>query len=385
MRAISTSPGPPSDWYLRCQGVPVAWRNPPASGAASICRSNAARDRSARRSAPCCAPNSPISQCATGMPNAATMRAHSHSFSTEVRMSAWPLPTSPSGSLKMCVVGVEPMGRHQRPLCLRNAVFSCAPAMEMRKSSCVAAGRSGRSDAGQLARDGRRRQRVRVDLADVGGCSSGGSNCTAPTQSRPMAASRSNAPRDAAWKRSCRRRRIGSLSGSRLSKYASTAAPLCSARRRASAATTATSGRASVGRHARPRRTANSMAPREGRRHSPTRTPFAHTASARSRGARHRLPLDLWFAAGALAQSVISRPSTLSSASSCSTVRVSGRDSSSDKRFWRQPQRDRDLGLREIELLAAAGEGGAELRWRVDGVHGELSVIAIPAVYRQYR
>jgi hypothetical protein len=43
--------------------------------------------------------------------------------------SACRLPTRPSGSLKMCVVGVEPWGG-TTALCLRNAVFSWAPAID---------------------------------------------------------------------------------------------------------------------------------------------------------------------------------------------------------------------------------------------------------------
>ena len=81
------------------------------------------------------APHWAISQPATGSPNALANCAHSHSFSTEVDMSACRLPTRPIGSLKICVVGVAPCGLHHRPWCQVSAVFSCAPASEIRKLS----------------------------------------------------------------------------------------------------------------------------------------------------------------------------------------------------------------------------------------------------------
>ena len=115
---MATSPGPPSAWYLRCQGVPVAWQKSSCMRRSQYLPLECSARSKRSTMSTLFAPNSPISQLATGMPNAATMRAHSHSFSTEVRMSAWRLPTSPSGSLKMCVVGVEPMGRHQRAVVL---------------------------------------------------------------------------------------------------------------------------------------------------------------------------------------------------------------------------------------------------------------------------
>jgi hypothetical protein len=43
----------------------------------------------------------------------------------------------PIGNLKIWVVGVVPSGRHQFPWCQRRAVFSCAPAMAIRKLSSV--------------------------------------------------------------------------------------------------------------------------------------------------------------------------------------------------------------------------------------------------------
>ncbi|STR26129.1 Uncharacterised protein [Janthinobacterium lividum] len=49
-------------------------------------------------------------QEAVGSPKACMICEHSHSFSTEVRMSACILPTSPIGNLKICVVGVLPVG-----------------------------------------------------------------------------------------------------------------------------------------------------------------------------------------------------------------------------------------------------------------------------------
>ena len=62
------------------------------------------------------------------------LEAHSHSFSTEVLWSIWPVPTTPMGSLNRWVVGVLHKGRHQRSSWNSSAVFSWAPATESRSS-----------------------------------------------------------------------------------------------------------------------------------------------------------------------------------------------------------------------------------------------------------
>ena len=41
----------------------------------------------------------------------------------------------PSGNFRIGIVGVAPSGRHHCPSCIRSAVFSCAPASEMRSAS----------------------------------------------------------------------------------------------------------------------------------------------------------------------------------------------------------------------------------------------------------
>ena len=81
------------------------------------------------------APNLSMAVRGTGTPYSCRMFRHSHSFSTEVVKSALRWPTRPSGNFRMCVVGVAPMGCSHCPSCHRSAVFSWAPASEMRSSS----------------------------------------------------------------------------------------------------------------------------------------------------------------------------------------------------------------------------------------------------------
>ncbi|KGW36671.1 hypothetical protein Y047_5125 [Burkholderia pseudomallei MSHR3016] len=136
-----------------------------------------------------------MSQRATGNPYAATIRAHSHSFSTDVRMSARRLPTSPSGSFRMCVVGVLPSGSSQRPRWRSSAVFSCAPAIDRRRSSSGACRPACGADVTSRSRRAMSASasawpRMRSMSS---GASSGGSICSAPTQSRPSVASSANA------------------------------------------------------------------------------------------------------------------------------------------------------------------------------------------------
>ena len=71
----------------------------------------AARTRSKRSTTRTrCLPKVAISAFAVGRPNSLNSRRQSHSLSTEVEKSALRPPTSPIGSLKMCVVGVAPRG-----------------------------------------------------------------------------------------------------------------------------------------------------------------------------------------------------------------------------------------------------------------------------------
>ncbi len=135
-----------------------------------------------------------MSHAATGSPYAATIFEHSHSFSTDVRMSACMFPTRPSGSLKICVVGVLPAGSSQRLPWRSSAVFSCAPAIDRRNSpsgsawpgsGAAVAWRSTSATAASSSA-------VPSMACRSTGVSSGGSSCSAPTQSRPIDASSSN-------------------------------------------------------------------------------------------------------------------------------------------------------------------------------------------------
>ncbi len=85
----------------------------------------------------------------------------------------------------MCVVGVVPSGTHHWSLCRRRAVFSWAPASDIRKSSSSCAPIDGERTCARMV----------ATFASLTGCprssrtsgrsESAGSSWTAPTQSRP--------------------------------------------------------------------------------------------------------------------------------------------------------------------------------------------------------
>ena len=128
------------------------------------------------------------------------------------------------GSFRMWVVGVAPVGRCQDPSCQSRAVFSCAPAMLIRKCSAATGSRAFSLDSELASSSATCRVLSRTPVIGNGfpGLASSGSNCRAPTQSRPIACSRSNglvlSVRNRRWILS----RIARLSGSRLSKNDST-------------------------------------------------------------------------------------------------------------------------------------------------------------------
>jgi hypothetical protein len=219
--AKSIMPGPPSASYFRCDGLPSAWQKS-SCGRRSHQLPDECSLRSKRSTASTfCAPNRRMAVRGTGTPYACRMFRQSHSFSTEVVKSALRWPTRPSGSFRMCVVGVEPCGRTHWPSCHSRAVFSWAPAREMRSSSSgavCAANRPGStvccssfSTSASLIGSPSMR-------STCAGPSSSPSSWMAPTQSRPMACSRSKGCVVRVLKRLAMRSRIGRLSGSRLSK-----------------------------------------------------------------------------------------------------------------------------------------------------------------------
>ena len=160
-------------------------------------------------------------------------------------------------------------------------------------------------------------------------------------------------------------------------------APLCGARSRVSGSES-DSGRAS-GALSQASSYWNSIG---AARRAGARAPTRH--AVRPHGELARLPRAAWVTTRpwvccrARSPSAISRPSTLSSASNCSTVRVSGRASSSDKRFCESPSRfatsvcESSSALRRPRAWRRSAWRGLWVAWRV-------SVIAITAIYRQYR
>lgn len=65
---------------------------------------------------------------------AASLNKYGEVFCMAIRCANQPLEDLKIGNLIMCVVGVIPFGMHQSLPILSSAVFSCAPATEMRKS-----------------------------------------------------------------------------------------------------------------------------------------------------------------------------------------------------------------------------------------------------------
>ncbi|MCY1225606.1 hypothetical protein D9M72_378050 [compost metagenome] len=138
------------------------------------------------------------------------------------------LPTNPIGSLKMWVVGVAPCGRHHWPSFSRRAVFSWAPAIEIRKSSSSSGtppGGGGATVARRICATSRSLRGCASTRWTPAGTVSSGRICRAPTQSRPICASKSKASVVLAWNRRAIRCRMVRLSGSRLSKYDRTFSP----------------------------------------------------------------------------------------------------------------------------------------------------------------
>ena len=134
-------------------------------------------------------------------------------------MPCWPVPI---GSLRMWVVGVAPVGRYHRFRCHSKAVFSCAPASEIRNESGSCWPMAGAVAPAKISATPAGVSGSPVISRTDGAGSSSLRSCKAPMQSRPISSSRSNAPVDAVWNRRWILSRICRLSGSRLSKYAST-------------------------------------------------------------------------------------------------------------------------------------------------------------------
>jgi len=224
---MDAMPGPPSASYFASGPTPQTWAKSSCGRRSSHlpseegCRSKRGTTSTAR------SPKRAMSPSATGTPYAARIRAQSHSFSTLV-VRSMPEGGTPRGSLKMWVVGVAPVGRIHRPPDHRKAVFSCAPAIEMRKSSSSPCRPSTvtRSSACSTCTSVSGTPSIR---SKPSGNSPSGRMARAPTQSRPISASRSWALVERAWKRACSRSRMRRLSGSRFSKKLRTTSPLYAA------------------------------------------------------------------------------------------------------------------------------------------------------------
>ena len=233
---ISSIDGPPSLSYLCVGDRPVAWQKSscgnraiqtPGAGTNGVRFTTVSSTPIQRRSKRLtmrafCSPNMAISVSAVGSPNSFMSRAQSHSFSTESEKSPRKFPITPSGNLRMWVVGVAFFGRYQIPPIDKRAVFSCAPAIEIRKSSSASSVRGPRGGGALTARSACSTSVVERGSASMWFHPTGsrlrGKSCTAPTQSRPMASRRSNVPDDRSANRSRIRLRMSGLSGSKLSK-----------------------------------------------------------------------------------------------------------------------------------------------------------------------
>ena len=218
---MAIRPGPPSFSYLIRGDVPVAWQKSSCIRRKSCIPFEATRRSKRSTTNTRCWPNVAISACAVGRPNALKIRRHNHSLSTEVVKSAWRPPMRPRGSLKMWVVGVAPRGFIHWSFHRRKASFSWAPAKEIRKSSSGSIElpkRPGATVSSRWRSMAASSSTTPSTRSTPAGTSPSGSNCSAPTQSRPMAASRSKAFSEPVLKRAATRRRIASLSGNRPSK-----------------------------------------------------------------------------------------------------------------------------------------------------------------------
>ncbi|CFO04602.1 Uncharacterised protein [Bordetella pertussis] len=215
------SPGPPSFSYLRSGEHPSTWQKSSCGRRISHCPLGATRRSNRSTTSTRCCPKVAMLASATSNPYAFSSFRHSHSLSTEVLKSARRPPTKPNGSLKIWLVDVAPRGASHCPPHHRKAVFSCAPAREILKSAsgsrpaAKARGVTVSIKCRSMSSSDRGTPSMR---SKPSGISSSSRICTAPTQSRPMAFNRSKGSTEPVLNRSATRRRIASLSGSRLSK-----------------------------------------------------------------------------------------------------------------------------------------------------------------------
>lgn len=196
---MAMMPGPPSDSYFALDDVPVTWQKS-SCGRRIIQDPSCANLRSKRSTTrTLVSPNCSISHFATLMPRASIMREHSHSFSTEPLISMLIPPIFPRGSLRMCVVGVDRSGTFHRPSWWRSAVFSWAPAREIRKESSTLSLPAPRAVTplriASISASSTSRPSM---LLIFEGAESSGKSWRAPTQSRPTSERRSKADKDEA-------------------------------------------------------------------------------------------------------------------------------------------------------------------------------------------
>src|SRR5438105_4730486 len=278
----------------------------------------------------------------------------------------------------MCVVGVAPRGRAHRPSCRSSAVFSCAPAIEIRNSSSACCPNTRAPDTAlSIALSTAASSNGTLSMrSKPSGFWSSGRSWTAPTQSRPRAASRSNVSALSRENFSAMRLRMASLSGKRLSKKFRTTSPRCGT-------LSGVNGSDSESRRpAEERRQASAYSNRcspPTTDQVPTCSPFVHTASMLSRGLlRGRRKVTMGSPAGGvlrglLGHLVLSRlfdhkPATHGRDHSCDLVegRDLGRGLDARDAPLVDAQHLPELFLRQSARLAERSQTGAQLLWGVD-------------------
>ena len=131
----SGSPGPSSLSYFLTEGTESAWQQ--SSCGRRRRRPSFVQSRSKRSTTSVFfSPNVSMRVLATGMPSMEMSRMQRCSFSTESDRST-PLASRPICGLRIWVVAVVPCGMRHSLFQYRRAVFSCAPASEMRNPSSM--------------------------------------------------------------------------------------------------------------------------------------------------------------------------------------------------------------------------------------------------------
>jgi hypothetical protein len=211
----------------RAAGVAVAWQKS-SNGRRAHQRSSSQRRSTRSTTSTLCGPMASMRDAGSSKPKARSSCAHSHSFSSDVLIAGAPPGTAPSGNLRMWVLGVAPRGTHQRAPLRSNAVLGRAPPSATHGHGTSADDvepSSGATQASSSSANSRSDNGSPSTRIGSPGSESGASSCTAPTQSRPTAASRSNVSALATPNAHCKRWRGSAAAGSRWSKYACTRSP----------------------------------------------------------------------------------------------------------------------------------------------------------------